>query len=333
MTTKIGVFLPKKQDGDDKQPSIKRLNKLPNEVIDELLALIKCNKEVSLVEVEDLNDTLILNGNVFYKNFNLNELDLFFWYGEIRKPNSISGQSNLYVLELLQTLACTVTVVPNPYVFEVALDKYTAHRTLKKKGVKVADFILINNRNFYLAKPILDQWGYALLKPRKGSFGKGVTLIDNFSRLRDIIEFMEQERGINLNEGILLEKYYENKPQDWLSTTLINGEVMYGYRKKSSRFSNFSNSFESRSFQKVYDSDEIGGEVDLGDLKQQHQQLASLAYHAMSYEVIGFDMIWHEDHPIIVDENTFPGLYANLFKLKNISLADSMYQLIVQALS
>ncbi|OJJ25729.1 hypothetical protein BI308_09400 [Roseofilum reptotaenium AO1-A] len=229
-------------------------------------------------------------------------------------------------------MACTVKVIPNPYIFEVALDKYTAHLTLKQKGVKVSDFILINNRNLYLAKPILDKWGYALLKPRKGSFGKGVTLIDDFSRLRDIIEFMEQERGINLNEGILLEKYYENNPQDWLSTTLINGEVMYGYRKKSSRFSNFSNSFESRSFQKVYDSDEIGGEVDLGNLKQQHQQLASLAYHAMSYEVIGFDMIWHEDHPIIVDENTFPGLYPNLFKLRNLSLVNSMYQLIVQAL-
>ena len=331
MATKVGIFLPKRQNGDDNLPYIKRQGKLPNEVIDELLALITSNGEFSLLEVDDLNNTLILNGDIFYNDINLNELDIFFWYGEIRKPNSICGRSNLYVLELLQTLSRKVKVIPNPYLFEVGLDKYTSHITLKQKGVKVPDFILLTNSNFHLAKPILDEWGYALLKPRKGAFGKGVTLIDDFSRLRDLLEFMEEEEGINLDKGILLEKYYENHPQDWISTTIINGEIMYGYRKRLSRFADLGDSFKSGSFQKVYDSNEVGGEVDLCDLTPKHQELALSAYHAMGYEIIGFDMIWHQDRPIIVDENTFPGLYPNLFKLKNLSLAELMYRLIAQA--
>ena len=98
-----------------------------------------------------------------------------------------------------------------------------------------------------------------------------------FSRLRDLLEFMEEEEGINLDKGMLLEKYYENHPQDWVSTTIINGEIMYGYRKRLSRFADLGDSFKSGSFQKVYDSNEVGGEVDLCDLKTGTSRVSTIS--------------------------------------------------------
>ena len=317
---KIGVFLPQKNhDNYHGSIHIPLSNRMPNQEIQSLLNLISDSEKFELTEIANFDNLIIFNNSVFYKDTNLNQsLDIFFWLGEIGRGNGI------YSLDILKALSKTVKVIPNPYSFEIGLDKYLSHMTLKAQGVNVADLVLLSNKNFHLARSILDKWGYGLLKPRKGGFGKGVTLIDSFSMLRDVIEYIESVKG-STNEGMLLERYYENSLDKFVSVTLVDGEIMYGYRKRPSKVTDLGNGL-----QKIYDANEVGGEVDVCDILPEHENQALRANDAIGSEVIGFDMIWHNGQPIIVDENTFPGFYVDLFKQKGISLAKKMYHLILR---
>jgi len=317
---KIGVFIPQKKfDNDCGSIHIPLSNRMPNQEIQTLLELISNSGIFQLIEIPDFDNLIIVNGTVLYKDTNLSELDIFFWYGEIGRGNST------YSLDILKALSQTTKVIPNPYSFEVGLDKYLSHMTLKTKGVNVPDLVLLSNKNVHLARPILDEWGYGLLKPRKGGFGKGVTLIDNFSMLRDMIEYIASIHNIGSSEGMLLERYYENSIDRFVSATLIDGEIMYGYRKRPSKLVDLGNGLK-----KIYDANEIGGEVDICDVLPEHKEQSLKAQHAIGSEVIGFDMIWHKDRPIVIDENTFPGFYIELFNQQGISLAQKIYDLIIK---
>ncbi|MEM9214563.1 MAG: hypothetical protein AAGD25_09475 [Cyanobacteria bacterium P01_F01_bin.150] len=317
---KIGIFLPQKNRENDHGSIHKPLsNRMPNQEIQTLISLIVNSGKFELFEINNFEELIIFNNSVFHESTNLsNALDVLFWFGEIGR-----GEQN-YSLDILKVISQAVTVIPNPYSFEIGLDKYLSHLTLKSQGVNVADFVLITNKNFHLARPILDEWGYGLLKPRKGGFGKGVTLIDSFSMLRDVVEYIESINGLT-NEGMLLERYYDNSLDKFVSVTLVDGEIMYGYRKRPSKVTDLGNGL-----QKVYDANEIGGEVDICDVLPAHEIQALRANDAIGSEVIGFDMVWHNGQPIIVDENTFPGIYVDLFKQKGISLAEKMYHLILR---
>ena len=317
---KIGVFLPQRNhDNYHGSIYIPLSNRMPNQAIQALLNLISDSGKFELIEIADFENLIIFNNSVFYKDTNLSQsLDIFFWFGEIGRGNGT------YSLDILKALSQTATVIPNPYSFEIGLDKYLSHMLLKAQGVNVADFVLLSHKNIHLARPILDEWGYGLLKPRKGGFGKGVTLIDSFSMLRDVLEYIESIKGIT-NEGMLLERYYENSLDKFVSVTLVDGEIMYGYRKRPSKVTDLGNGL-----QKIYDANEIGGDVDICDVLPAHENQALKANDAIGSEVIGFDMVWHNGQPIIVDENTFPGIYVDLFKQKGISLAKKMYHLILR---
>lgn len=320
-TIKLGVYLPQKSHKNDHGSIHTPLsNRMPNQEIWALLELLSNSGKFELIEIANLNDLIIINETVFYKDTVLNDLDVFFWYGEVGRDNGT------YSLDVLKALSHTTKVVPNPYSFEAGLDKYISHTLLKRMGVSVPELVLLSSSNVHLAKPILDEWGYGLLKPRKGGFGKGVTLISNFSMLRDIVEYMESIQSANSCEGLLLERYYENSLNKFVSATLIDGEIMYGYRKRPSKLADLGNGLK-----KIYDANEIGGEVDLCDVLPKHKKQALKASNALGSEVIGFDMIWHDNNPIVVDENTFPGLYVDLFNQQDISLAQKMYDLILKS--
>ncbi|NEQ74525.1 MAG: hypothetical protein F6K23_16670 [Okeania sp. SIO2C9] len=323
---KFGVFLPKKNHNIDTNLVYAHsplTNRLPNQEIEKFLGLISDSGVFELIEIPNFNDVIIVNASVLYKDTNLSNLDTFFWYGEIGRENGI------YSLDVLKALSQTTKVIPNPYSYEAGLDKYTSHMLLKRKGINVSDLILLSSSNVHLAQPILEEWGCGLLKPRKGGFGKGVTLISSFPMLRDIVEYVDMKNfentGTSYSGGILLERYYENSIDKFVSTTLIDGEIMYGYRKRTSKLADLGNGY-----QKIYDFNGIGGEVDICEVLPEHEKQALPASNVLGSEIIGFDMIWHKDRPIIVDENTFPGLYIDLFKQQGISLAHKMYNLILK---
>ncbi len=317
---KLAVFLPqKKHENDHGSIYFPLSNRIPNQEIHKLLGLIHSDRRFEVTEISSFEQLIIVNGDIFYENINLNHLDIFFWYGEIGRGNGI------YSLEVLKALSRKVKVIPNPYSFEVGLDKYFSHMALKEKGVNVPDLVLLSSKNVHLVEPILEEWGYGLLKPRKGGFGKGVTLINSFPMLRDMIEYMESFNVVGACEGILLERYYKNNLSDFVSTTIVDGKIMYGYCKRLSKVTDLGNGY-----QKIYDCNEIGGEVDLCEVLPAHEKQALLASDALGLEIIGFDMIWHEGKPIIIDENTFPGMYLDLFQQQNISLSEKIYNLILR---
>jgi glutathione synthase/RimK-type ligase-like ATP-grasp enzyme len=126
----------------------------------------------------------------------------------------------------------------------------------------------------------------------------------------------------------MLEKFYDNSIDDWVSVTMINGEIMYGYRKRKTKLVEMSNGIT-----KVYDANEIGGEVDRCEVPLSCKEEVLKAYRAIGAEVIGFDMIFNGDRPIIIDENTFPGYYEDIFQEVGRDPAAEFYKLIISEIN
>jgi ribosomal protein S6--L-glutamate ligase len=244
----------------------------------------------------------IMNGSVFVDDICLSDLDLFFWYCEVdRGPGSFD-------LEVLKALSSTTKVVVNPQAFEIGLDKHASHSVLRRAGVRVPETVLFDVGSLETVRPILRCWGRALIKPRRGGFGKGVALVDTYAALRDMVEYTWSIAGRSCDGAFLLERYYENDLENWVSTTFIGRALAYGYRKRPSKIVEM-----GPGAYKVYDADEIGGDVELADLTPAQQGEAWKAYRALGLEVAGFDIIHTVEGPMIVDENTFPGYYSSIF--------------------
>lgn len=305
MTIKVGLILPARPTNHlaitDPMQSIGCLNQT---LRDEIVQRLVNNSNLDIHTDIDLSQSIIINGEVWSNNICLNHLDVVLWYCEVDRD------SGSYDLEVLKTLSRDVPVVRDPYKFEIALDKYTAHLCLRDSGVNTPDFALFDYRVPQRMEAILNDWGAAVLKPRRGGWGKGVTLINHAGVLRDIIGYLQNTTGeASTDGGFFLERYYDNDLSRWSSLTMINGDVVYGYRKLATKYADFGNGTK-----KILDENEKGGEVVLANLVDSHYQQAELAYKALNLGLVGFDMIWVDNQPMIIDENTSPGNYTNLFE-------------------
>ncbi|MGB4834374.1 MAG: hypothetical protein WBP40_05060 [Candidatus Moraniibacteriota bacterium] len=319
---KIGVFVPPPLESNDiksiHSPGIGRVTKKIYARLQELLS-----GENSVYEIFpelSFRNAVITNNKVIFNGQDDLEIEKYFWYSEIdRKPNSFD-------FSVLKALAETVEVTRDPFKYERALDKYTAFSLLRKSGVPVSESILVDTRNIHLVSSIVNDWKMVLMKPRRGGFGKGVTLLDSFESVRDVVEYIQATAPQFIEGGFHLERFYENDIKLWTSVTIINGTIVYGYRKNEERFVSLGGGR-----MKVYDTDEIGGSVHLCEVSDLHKRVALDAYKALGIEVIGFDMIWHNGAPIIVDVNTFPGMYQDLFDEQGIDGGDLFYRMITKA--
>lgn len=316
---KVGICIPPPvPKGQTASIHSAGIGRIPLNTHKRLMEMVENLKNVELYPNLNFRNTFIKNGKVYTDNFCLNDLDIFFWYCEVDRT------VGSYDIEVLKTLSHDVKVVINPQSFEIGLDKYASHLTLQRAGVSVAETVLFDYKNLHYIQNLLDEWGAAVLKPRRGGFGKGVTLINNFAVLRDMIEYIHSTTGTTPDKAYLLERFYPNDLDTWTSTTMIGGKLMYGYRKRASKLVDMGNGVL-----KVYDANEIGGEVNLCEVSPAYEKEALKAYQAMGSEIIGFDMIFHKDRPIIVDENTFPGYYEDIFKQVGKDSAEEFYKLIV----
>ncbi|MFH8773447.1 RimK family alpha-L-glutamate ligase [Streptomyces sp. NPDC017958] len=271
--------------------------------------------DVEFLHKLDIRRSCIRNGKVYCGEVCLNDLDLYIWHAFMaRDPVG-------YTLEALHTLSLDIPVVPDPTRFSTALDKYRAHLRLSRAGLPVPDTILLGHHNTEAAVPVLAEWGRALLKPRRGSYGQGVLLVEDFATLRDLAGYLENTLAATREGTFLLERVCPSSgPADWLGTTLVNGTLMYGYRKRSHRFTRLSSDVW-----KVYDPKGIGGDVDGCEVPATHVRLAQLAQQVLGLPLVGFDLIVSEGRPFIVDENTFPGLYPDLFAAAGRSLGRELF--------
>ena len=301
---KLGIFIPERPTHHlQLDPARNAIGCLRSDIHASLLGHLRAAKQVELLENLNFQQAFIRNGKVFVGDLCLNGLDRFFWYCEVdRKPGSFD-------LEVLRTLAREVEVIRNPDKFEVALDKYQAHLCLQDAGLRVAETVLFDHRVPMQMAAVLDDWGAAMLKPRRGGWGKGVTLIDNVQRLRDVVGYVRSTAAHSPDQGFFLERYYDNDPARWTSVTTIDKQVVYGYRKLATKFQDLGGGKS-----KVEDVGEKGGGVELANLLPIHIEQAERAAEALDLGLIGFDMIWTAQGPIIVDENTSPGNYSDLYK-------------------
>ncbi|MFJ3335360.1 RimK family alpha-L-glutamate ligase [Streptomyces sp. NPDC086766] len=315
----VGTFLPPAPRGGAPAPAARaRTGRIPADEHALLMDLLATLPDVEFVHGLDIRRSCVRDGRVHCGEVCLNDLDLYVWHaGTARDPRG-------YTLEALRTLSLDVPVVPDPERFATGLDKYRAHLRLSRAGLPVPDTILLDHRNTEAGAPVLAAWGRALLKPRFGAYGRGVLLIEDAATLRDLADYLDGTVGAGAESTFLLERFCPNRgPADWVGTTLVNGTLMYGYRKRAHRFTRM-----PTGAWKVYDPEGVGGDVDACDVPPEHARLARLAQRALDLPLVGFDLIRSEGRPVIVDENTFPGFYPDLLAAAGRSLGRELFGLV-----
>jgi glutathione synthase/RimK-type ligase-like ATP-grasp enzyme len=272
--------------------------------IKKLEKLLVEDNQIKFLGNIDLENVSLFENNLF-KNSNLIEKpDLFFWYsrGVIKK------------LDLLKAFSNEFKVVKNPESLQIIQDKFLAHSYLQKHNLPVPKFALVDSMDFDIMKKILEDWKTVLVKPQKGSFGRGIVKISDFETLRDLAGIMKAK---NKQDKIFVEKFYPNDINEWISTTVINRKAVYGYRKKEAQFADW----------KVYDPSARGGGayyVDPSPVKS----IAEKAASCLGADIVGFDFIKTDQGYILVDENNFPGMYENAFDKAGEDVSLSFFNLI-----
>ncbi|MEV7691462.1 RimK family alpha-L-glutamate ligase [Streptomyces bungoensis] len=315
----VGTFLPPAPDGGTAPPGAPgRAGKIPARDHALLMELLRGLTGVEFLHGLDIRRSCVRNGRVYAGDVCLNDLDLYVWYARMaRDPGG-------YTLEALRTLSLDVPVVPDPSRFATGLDKYRAHLTLSRAGLPVPDTLLFGPGDTEAAAPVLAEWGRALLKPRRGAYGQGVLLVEDFATLRDLAGYLDRTGAAPADRTFLLERVCPSGgPTDWLGTTLVNGRLMYGYRKRGHRFTRL-----SADVWKVYDPTGTGGDADRCDVPAAHARLVRRAQQVLGLPLVGFDLIVSDGRPVIVDENTFPGLYPDLFAAAGRSLGRELFALV-----
>jgi hypothetical protein len=164
-----------------------------------------------------------------------------------------------------------------------------------------------------------------------------VLFVDNFTTLRDVVGYIDSEttegrvRGVPSSgpaRSYLLERFYPNDPEDWLGVTVAEHEVVYGFRKTPERHVRW-NDFAW----KVYDAGRGGGAVEHREVPAAHAALALRAHRAFGLPLLGLDVIRHEGEPIVVDVNTGPALYPDLFTAAGRSLPHELLRVLTAAIS
>lgn len=283
----------------------KKTGLLREEEVISLEKKLAANPSIDFLGNVDFSNIEIKNDNFTIGDLNLAKLDLFFWFAPGMKKN----------LPVLMALNNYTKVIKSPTSFLITGDKFLSHSLLKSAGLPVADFSLISCDDLDSIKKILSEWKTIILKPRRGSFGRGIIKIENFETLRDIAGILKIEHK---QKEIFVERFYENSPSEWTSTTIINGKVAYGYRKKLEKFADW----------KVYDPRAIGGDAFWVD-PEPVKELAEKAAAVLDKSIIGFDFIKTQEGYKIVDENNFPGFYPECFKKSGKSEADFLHDLII----
>lgn len=323
---RVGAFLPARAPDDAPGDG----GVIPEGEHAVLVDLLDGMPDVEFVHGLDFRDSHIRRGRVHCGDVCLNDLDAYLWYVDFaRKPGT-------YDLDALTTLKHDTAVVPDPDQVAVAFDKHWASLALARAGAPVPDSVLVSARNLAAAEPVIEEWGSAVLKPRRGCFGWGVTFIDSFAALRDIVGYLDAEttesrvRGVasaGSGRSFLLERFYPNSPDDWLGVTVAGDEVVYGFRKKTDRHVRWNDTAW-----KVYDPERGGGSVEHREVPPEHAALVHTARRAFDLPLLGFDLIRHEDRLLIVDANTGPALYRELFAASGRSMAHELHRVFTAAL-
>lgn len=268
----------------------------------------------------DFRRGVLIDGKVYVDELCLNDLDVYFWHDTLW-PAKTGNDS--YYIHLLRAIGKDVAVVNTADSTEAVNDKLRAHEILRQAGLPVSEYALVFSED----KPGIERafhslGGNVLLKPRFGGWGKGIVRCSEIGDLQDIIELSVAASG--KTQQFLLERYYENDPEGWVSVSMIGQNPVIGYRKPLSI---------GASDWKVYDPNKQDGRGEHSIYVQPSDIVADFARRAqvaLGKDIVGFDFILTPDGYKIVDENSRPGLYAHCLETAGVSLSDEILNLIVR---
>ncbi|HHX58725.1 MAG TPA: hypothetical protein GX706_03090 [Candidatus Moranbacteria bacterium] len=271
----------------------------------------------------DYRRMYLKNGKVFFQGKDLSDLDLYFWH-DIIEVNAWKGDN--YYLNILKALEYDCIVVNNPESVRVVNDKYFSHLFLKKAGLPVADFALVNAKNKEALIDCFESFGgEVLIKPRFGGFGAGIVRIDSRDRLLETVELLQCYLPMG-EEQLLLERFYKNDLSKWVSVVVFDNKVLFGYRKK----------LLGQSDWKIYDPDRIDARGQFTEYVEPDNNLKEIALKAkkvINKDIICFDFIYTEEGYKIIDENGRPGLYQHCLEEAGVDIRKEVVSLIASKLS
>jgi len=267
------------------------LERFRNDFVKEL----KKSKNLEVIEGLDFRNAMVKNGKAFIGDICLNCLDLFFWFGEIER----SKES--FHLEVLETIAKDTCVINNPESVRIGLDKFYSQLVLKKNSILVPEFYLVNEMMENLEKEVKGR--QFILKPRLGSFGMGIMKIKDFQNLIDIADYA-------LLKSHFIEEFIEYEPDGWIGINVIGGKIAYSYGKQPSTISGW----------KVFDRKRKGGKMLLKKPTKEQEKIALKVGKVTGLDIYGVDLIKSTDGKnYVIDVNTFPGLYPEMFQKAGIN--------------
>lgn len=309
MSKTIGLIVPPR----DEQQAVSFGNgMMPHDELEHFITKLKQSGFSDVIRELDINKFYVKNGRVYEGDLCISDLDMVFWF------YCLSPTSSRWDLLMLSTLAQTTSVLPNPDAITKGLNKFQSHTVLRNAGIPTADFYLFRSNHVHDAFKHLGEWEHILFKPVNGAFGQGIHKASNEREFIDTVEYAQSFSPEPLE--IFCEKFETNDINQWISTTIIDGKLMYGYRKNREKFSDW----------KVYDATGVGGGTEYVD-PAPVAEIALKAAELLRCDIIGFDFIFsaEQNRYIIVDENTLPGMYPACFeKSGNGSWSENFINLI-----
>lgn len=299
---KVGLWLPPRQD---LTTSITMENPAHIDVrIYALFLEYLEHNQIEYVENLDFRKAIIRNHQVFIDDFCLSELDHFVWMGMTNR------NYDSYHLEVLRVLEQTTQVHNSHAFFSMSTDKFLTFSTLHQYHLPFPELYLVSPQNFHLLKPKF-KTGSFLLKPRRSSFGIGIVKVDDYEQFRDIVQYHQQPH-------YYLERFYENDFSQWTGVTAFNGNVLYGYRKQTSKISGW----------KVYDEGSVGGSADIVIPNQEITKITKKIGALLGANYFGLDFIKTAEGYKVVDINCSPGIYWDFIQTLKIPVADYFFQML-----
>jgi ribosomal protein S6--L-glutamate ligase len=212
------------------------------------------------------------------------EIDIIYPEERVTPLSKVRAEHDLYILksgtELALSLAGALHAVGarilNPYPVAATMrDKITSMRVLENAGVPVPE-TYVTSQSRRLA-PLLDA-GPLVLKPYRGSQGRGVHIIWDADELDDVSN----------GEGLVFAQRY-HKPEGEDHKIYVIGDQMFGVKRI----------FPAKTYE-----EKVGVPF---TITAELREIALRCGRAFGVELFGFDVVMSGGRPYVVDIQGFPG--------------------------
>ena len=298
----VGLWIPPRTDLN-KSITLDNPAHIDARIYERFIKYLK-GKGFLLYENLDFRKAIIKNHKVYIDDFCLSDLDHFAWIGMLDRSR------DSYHLEVLRVLEMSVNVSHSHSFYSISTDKFSALSVLSANGIPVPEMYMVSPENKHLLKPLFKENSF-LLKPRRSSFGQGIVKLDSYEQFRDTAEYHPQKH-------YYLEKFYENDLSEWTGVTVLNGTVLYGFRKKSSKISGW----------KVYDEESLGGETVYVKPDPEIEEISIKIGEILGGNCFGLDFIKTSEGYKVVDVNNSPGIYYDFIEELKLPISELFFKML-----